>query len=55
MINLVVALVLTLVFNAVKLSPGGDHTVWEDYKVDAGDEGVEELDVDDLSTDTPTR
>ena len=54
-LNLVVALVLTLVFNAVKLSAGADHTVPEDYKADAGDEGVEELDVDDLSTDTQTR
>jgi SSS family solute:Na+ symporter len=54
-LNLVVAIVLTLVFNAHKVSGGTDHTVASDYKADAGDEGVEELDVDDLSTDTPTR
>jgi SSS family solute:Na+ symporter len=54
-LNLVVAIVLTLVFNALKVSAGADHTSASDYKADAGDEGVEELDVDDLSTETPTR
>ena len=54
-LNLVVAVLLTMVFNALKVSAGTDHTTASDYKADAGDEGVEELDVDDLSTDTPTK
>ena len=54
-INLLVAVALTVVLNALKVSPGADHTSADDYHADAGDEGVEELDVDDLSTDTPVR
>ncbi|MCW2792239.1 MAG: Na+/solute symporter [Nocardioides sp.] len=43
--NLFVAVVLTLVFRALKLDPGTDQTHADDYVVDAGDEGVEaELD-----------
>lgn len=53
-LNLLVAIVLTLVFNAMKLSAGGDHTVTADYHADAGDEGVEEIDLTDPA-DTPTR
>ncbi len=52
MLNLVVAIVMTFVLNALKVAAGTDHTVAADYKADAGDEGVEELDVDALSTDT---
>jgi SSS family solute:Na+ symporter len=54
-INLLVAVVLTLAFRALKVPSGQDHTVPEDYKAEAGDEGVEDVDVDELSTDTPTR
>ncbi|MBB6628026.1 sodium:solute symporter [Nocardioides sp. KIGAM211] len=43
--NLLVTVVLTLVFRAIKLDPGVDQTHADDYVVDAGEEGVaEELD-----------
>jgi solute:Na+ symporter, SSS family len=42
-INLVVAVVLTWVFRAMKLAEGVDATVKEDYRAEAGEEGVEEL------------
>jgi SSS family solute:Na+ symporter len=54
-INLLVAVVLTAVLNALKVSGGEDHTSPEDYKADAGDEGVEELDLDEAAADTPVR
>ena len=54
MINLIVAVVLTFAFRAMKLPEGTDETQTLDYKADAGDERVKELDVDDLATDTPT-
>ena len=42
-INLVIAVVLTVVFRAVRMPDGEDHTVPSDYKADAGDEDVEPL------------
>jgi len=42
-VNLVVAVVLTWVFRAMKLAEGVDATVKEDYRAEAGEEGVEEL------------
>jgi len=42
-INLVIAVVLTLVFRAVRAPAGVDHTVAEDYRAEAGEEGVEPL------------
>jgi hypothetical protein len=35
--------VLTLVFRALKTPEGVDHTVAEDYRAEAGEEGVEAL------------
>lgn len=54
-INLLVAVVLTAVLNALKVSGGEDHTSPDDYKADAGDEGVEELEFDEAVADTPIR
>ncbi len=42
-INLVVAVVLTVVFRVVRAPAGVDHTVPEDYKAEAGEEGVKPL------------
>jgi SSS family solute:Na+ symporter len=53
-LNLLVAIALTLVFNAMKVSAGADHTEADDYFADAGDEGVEEIDLTDPA-DTPAR
>ena len=44
-LNVIVTLVLTLVFRAMKVDPGVDETRWGDYEADVGDEDVEaELD-----------
>ncbi|MGZ4494092.1 MAG: monocarboxylate uptake permease MctP [Nocardioides sp.] len=51
-INLVVAVVLTLVFNAMKLPAGVDQTSPGDYHADAGDAGVEELPLDAMAGDS---
>jgi SSS family solute:Na+ symporter len=40
--NLLVAIVLTVVFRALKVDAGTDQTHADDYVVDAGDEGVQE-------------
>jgi solute:Na+ symporter, SSS family len=42
-VNLVVAVLLTFVFRAMKVAEGVDSTVKEDYRAEAGEEGVEEL------------
>jgi len=42
-LNALVAVVLTLVFRALKVPEGTDQTSPEDYKADAGDAGVESL------------
>jgi SSS family solute:Na+ symporter len=42
-LNLLVAVVLTLVFRALKAPEGSDHTSPEDYRAEAGEAGVEEL------------
>ena len=54
-INVIVAAVLTVVLNAVKVSPGTDETIKGDYFADAGDPRVEKhLDMDArLTTGTP--
>ncbi len=52
-VNLLLAVVLTFVFRAMGLSEGVDQTSRDDYHADAGDEGVEELDVDDLAGAEP--
>jgi SSS family solute:Na+ symporter len=54
-LNLVVVVALTFVFRAMGVSAGHDHTSDDDYHADAGDPGVEEIEVDELSTDTQTR
>jgi SSS family solute:Na+ symporter len=51
-INVLVAVVLTVVFRAVKLPEGTDQTSPEDYKADAGDAGVQDLPVDAMAGDT---
>ncbi|MGZ5416014.1 MAG: hypothetical protein ACXWDI_02445 [Nocardioides sp.] len=48
-------MVLTVVLNLLKVSGGEDHTSPDDYKADAGDEGVEELGFDEHVVDTPVR
>ena len=40
-INVAIAVVLTLVFRAAKLGEGTDHTTESDYHVDAGEPGVD--------------
>jgi SSS family solute:Na+ symporter len=42
-INLVITVVLTLVFRALRAPAGVDHTAAEDYRAEAGEEGVEPL------------
>ncbi|HWL96716.1 MAG TPA: sodium:solute symporter family protein [Nocardioidaceae bacterium] len=42
-LNLLVAVLLTFVFRAMKVAEGVDSTVEEDYRAEAGEEGVEEL------------
>jgi SSS family solute:Na+ symporter len=42
-INVIVAVVLTLVLRALKVDEGVDHTRPQDYVADAGDPGVEEV------------
>jgi solute:Na+ symporter, SSS family len=51
-INLIVVIVLTVLFNALKVSAGTDETTADDYHADAGDPGVEQLDLEELATDT---
>jgi solute:Na+ symporter, SSS family len=43
-INLIVVVVLTVVFRAMKVADGKDETHPTDYRADAGDPGVKELD-----------
>jgi hypothetical protein len=43
------------VLNALKVLPGRDHTRPEDYHADAGDPGVEELDLEDVAAEPPVR
>ena len=54
-INVIVAVVLTVVLNAAKVSPGTDETIKGDYFADAGDPRVEKHLVMDarLTTGTP--
>ncbi|HEV7146813.1 MAG TPA: sodium:solute symporter [Pedococcus sp.] len=54
-INVIVAVLLTVVLNAVKVAPGTDETIKGDYFADAGDPRVEKhLDIDvRLTTGTP--
>jgi SSS family solute:Na+ symporter len=47
--------IATLVLNALKVSPGRDHTRPDDYHADAGDPGVEELDLEDVAAEPPVR
>jgi SSS family solute:Na+ symporter len=42
-LNLLVAVVLTVVFRAMNLANGADETVPSDYHADAGDPGVENV------------
>jgi SSS family solute:Na+ symporter len=42
-INVLLAVVLTLVFRALRLPAGTDQTVTDDYLADAGDVAVAEL------------
>ena len=53
-INLVVVVVLTVVFRALKLPEGTDATSPEDYHADAGDAGVEDLPIDSMATEAGT-
>jgi SSS family solute:Na+ symporter len=54
-INIVVAVILTLVLNALKVSNGRDETIKGDYFADAGDPRVEKnRDLDDQLTTGPT-
>ena len=51
LVNLLLAIALTLLFRALKVPEGVDRTRPEDYHADAGDAGVEE----DLDLETPVR
>ena len=42
-VNIVVAVVLTYVFRAMKITNGTDQTDPSDYRADAGDPGVEDV------------
>jgi SSS family solute:Na+ symporter len=46
-INLVIAVVLTVAFRALGVAQGKDETHPSDYRADAGDPGVRELDLDE--------
>ena len=50
--NLLVAVLLTFVFRAMKVDPGVDQTDRDDYHADAGDAGVGELPVNEAGVDT---
>ena len=39
-LNLLVTIVLTVLFRAMKVDPGEDQTRWDDFTADVGDEGV---------------
>jgi solute:Na+ symporter, SSS family len=54
-INVIVAVIVTLVLNAMKVSNGRDETIKGDYFADAGDPRVERHLTDDvhLTTGTP--
>ncbi|HET8718558.1 MAG TPA: sodium:solute symporter [Nocardioidaceae bacterium] len=54
-INVLVVVIATVVLNALKVSPGRDHTRPDDYHADAGDPGVEELDLEDVAAEPPVR
>jgi SSS family solute:Na+ symporter len=49
LVNLLVAIVLTVVFRAMKVDEGVDSTRRDDYTADTGDEGVDP-DLDPLPT-----
>ncbi len=51
-LNLVVAVVGTVVLRALNAPSGVDHTRAEDYHADAGDPGVEQLELDEAAADT---
>jgi SSS family solute:Na+ symporter len=46
-INVVVAVLLTFAFRALKMAEGVDQTRPSDYHADAGDPGVEDVPLDD--------
>jgi SSS family solute:Na+ symporter len=54
-LNLVVAALLTVVFDALRVSGGVDHTSPDDYLADSGDAGVEEIDLGEHAADAPLR
>jgi SSS family solute:Na+ symporter len=54
-LNLVVAALLTVVFDALRVSGGVDHTSPDDYLADSGDAGVEEIDLGEHAADAPRR
>jgi SSS family solute:Na+ symporter len=54
-LNLVVAALLTVVLDALKVSGGADHTSPDDYLADSGDAGVEEIDLGEHAADAPRR
>jgi SSS family solute:Na+ symporter len=54
-LNLVVAALLTVVLDALKVSGGADHTSPDDYLADSGDAGVEEIDLGEHAADAPLR
>jgi solute:Na+ symporter, SSS family len=51
-LNLLVAVVATLVLRALHVPAGNDHTQPDDYHAEAGDSGVEDLPIEDLATDS---
>jgi SSS family solute:Na+ symporter len=51
-LNLLVVVVLSFVFHALKVPAGKDHTTPDDYLVDAGDRGVRDLQLDAMAGDS---
>ncbi len=54
-LNLLVAVALTWLLNALKVSGGADHTTPSDYLADDGDAGVEELELDVTKAESAVR
>ena len=50
-VNMLVSVLGTVLLRALNVPSGHDHTSPEDYHADAGDEGVEDLPLDELGTE----
>jgi SSS family solute:Na+ symporter len=48
-VNMLAAVILTMILRAMKVDSGHDHTSPGDYHADAGDEGVKDLPLDEMA------